>query len=308
MRVVVLGGSGMLGSALLAVLCREPGLELHASARTESLARAMAARVPGVRWFLLDAAAPALDRLPAGADWVINAVGVIKHLMRADDPASIEQAILANALLPHRLAAWATAAGARVLQIATDCVYSGVSGGYAEDAPHDALDAYGKTKSLGEVRGPGLLHLRCSIVGPEARGRRSLLEWLLERPPGATVPGFTNHRWNGVTTLHFARLVRGLLRGGDGAPESGLQHVVPADTITKADLLAAFARRLGRSDLTIVPGPAEAAVDRTLATRAPERNLALWRAAGYDRPPSILAMLDELAAWDYPFRGLEAPP
>jgi hypothetical protein len=37
-------------------------------------------------------------------------------------------------------------------------------------------------------------------------------------------------------------------------------------------------------------------VDRTLSTRDPQRNQDLWRAAGYQRPPTIAAMLNELAA------------
>ena len=41
-----------------------------------------------------------------------------------------------------------------ILQIATDCVYSGATGGYTESSSHDALDVYGKTKSLGEVALP----------------------------------------------------------------------------------------------------------------------------------------------------------
>ena len=66
--------------------------------------------------------------------------------------------------------------GARVLQIATDCVYSGAQGAYVETDLHDALDVYGKTKSLGECQEPNVYHLRCSIIGPEPKDFKFLIE------------------------------------------------------------------------------------------------------------------------------------
>ena len=46
-------------------------------------------------------------------------------------------------------------------------------------ANHDDLWFVGKrlTKSVGEVHSPAVHHLRCSIIGPELRGHRSLLDW-----------------------------------------------------------------------------------------------------------------------------------
>src|SRR5207244_6584362 len=110
----------------------------------------------------------------------------------------VRRAVAVNSLFPYALSDVAEAAGARVLQIATDCVFSGREGSYREDSPHDPLDVYGKTKSLGEVQAPHFLNLRCSIVGPEIRGFRSLLCWFLAQPRNARLRGFVNHWWNGV--------------------------------------------------------------------------------------------------------------
>jgi dTDP-4-dehydrorhamnose reductase len=303
-RVVVLGGSGMLGSTVAAVLASEPGLEVHASVRSSELLEAFRDRLPAARWFRFDAEAPSAAALPRDARFFVNAIGVIKPYIQDHDSRSVERAIAVNAAFPHWLAARAAESGASVLQIATDCVYSGTKGRSLESAAHDPWDVYGKTKSLGEVRAPKFHNLRCSIVGPEAKERRSLLEWFLGQPRGATVDGYTNHLWNGITTLHFARLVRGIVLGGLALP--ALQHVVPADEITKADLLGLFARSYERSDVTIVPRAAEVGVDRTLATADPAFNEALWRAAGYERPPTLADMIRELAAFSYPLGDLLA--
>jgi len=56
-----------------------------------------------------------------------------------------------------------------------------------------------------------VFHLRASIIGPEPKAHVSLLDWFLGQKKDAAVNGFTNHQWNGVTTLHFARLCHGII-------------------------------------------------------------------------------------------------
>jgi dTDP-4-dehydrorhamnose reductase len=295
-RVLVLGGSGMLGSMVVDVLGRDPGLAVTATVRSDALRSALAPRYGDVRWRVFDPAAGVPPELFAGQAWVINAIGLTKPLIRDDRWAEIERAIEINASLPHRVARAAGEAGARVIQIATDCVYAGTKGAYGEDDPHDAHDVYGKTKSLGETFQDNVAHLRCSIVGPEPKEFKFLLEWFRRQPRGARVQGFVNHRWNGVTTLHFARLCRALVAGG---PWPGhLLHVVPTGTLSKAEMLHLFAEVYARGDVAIDDVPARAVVDRTLATQRPEVNAALWSAAGYERPPTVEAMVRELAAFD----------
>jgi dTDP-4-dehydrorhamnose reductase len=293
-RVVVLGGSGMLGSMVTEVLARDEQVEVLATVRRPELIVACRQGVPRARWLVFDVASgdgpPGVER----CDWVVNAIGITKPLIREDQASDVERAVRINSLFPHRLAAWAKQAGARVLQIATDCVYSGTAGGYVESAPHGALDVYGKTKSLGECVEPWVHNLRCSIIGREPGPGKFLVEWLLGQPPGASVRGFTNHRWNGVTTLHFARVALGIVRAGVELPN--VQHLVPGDEVNKAWLLQILAGAYGRTDLAVEPVPAPSIVDRTLQTLAPERSASLWSLAGYQAPPGIRQMVYEMAA------------
>ena len=67
----------------------------------------------------------------------------------------------------------------KIYQIATDCVFSGTVGNYNEMAKHDALDVYGKTKSLGEVNIKNFFNIRVSIIGKELDTKNSLVEWFL---------------------------------------------------------------------------------------------------------------------------------
>lgn len=223
-----------------------------------------------------DASYPDLSVL-SGNDWVINCIGVIKPY--CDD---IPKAITINALFPHLLPA-------NTIQIATDCVYSGIKGSYTETDPHDALDVYGKTKSLGEA--PRIKNLRCSIIGPEVKNHISLLDWFLAQE--GEVNGFTNHLWNGVTTYHFSKIVQGVIREGIELPQ--MQHIVPSGRVTKAALLRIIAKAYGKNiKVKSVKAPED--IDRTLATNNPQLNRRLWKAAGYSRPPSITQMIEELAS------------
>lgn len=302
-RILVLGGTGMLGSMVVDALTMAGGHTIVATARDANTAAWGRSKIDQAEWRVFDAQGvdpeSALRSLLLGFDWIINAIGIIKPLIRDDNAAEVERAIRVNALLPHLLARQAESLGVKVLQIATDCVYSGAKGRYVEADTHDALDVYGKSKSLGEVRSPSMRHLRCSIIGPEAKGHRSLLDWFRGQPQGATLSGFTNHQWNGVTTLHYARLCVGAITHDVDWPH--VRHFVPTGTISKHDMLLEFAKAYGRSDLTINPTEAKVMIDRTLQTSDQTTNAAVWAAAGYATPPTVPRMIEEMAGFHYRF-------
>ena len=305
--VIVLGGSGMLGSMIVDVLTRDTALEVTATVRSQNLQRICESRLPDAVWRVVEAGrleriGESLAALPR-ADWIINAIGLTKPYVHDNDPAEVERAILVNSLFPGILAQALGKDGTQIVQIATDCTYSGAKGGYLECDKHDALDVYGKTKSLGETRFPNVHHLRCSIVGPEPKTHTFLLEWFLRQLRGAQVSGFTNHAWNGVSTLHFAKLCRAIIRQNIKMP--WLHHVVPCGAVSKYELLCCFAGKYGRQDITIKPSLASLAVDRTLGTENVELNALLWRNAGYaERPPTIPEMVEEMAGFSYRMKEL----
>lgn len=301
-RVIILGGTGMLGSMLVDYLSKKPDLEITATVRSKEAARNLGVQFPNVKWKIFDANSLDLYKdLDAinGSQWVINAIGIIKPLIHHDDPSEVERAIRINSLLPHLLAKKAQEINSKVLQIATDCVYSGNKGQYIESDIHDALDVYGKTKSLGEVYSPNVFHLRCSIIGPEPKEFKSLMEWFLGQNINAHVNGFTNHFWNGLTTLHFAKICYGIVSKDHQL--SHIQHVVPDGKITKFDLLKVFSNYFKRDDILITPFETEVSIDRILSTINGTSNLHLWKSAGYSKPPSVPEMVGELANYNYSF-------
>jgi dTDP-4-dehydrorhamnose reductase len=181
--------------------------------------------------------------------------------------------------------------GAKVIQIATDCVYSGVQGSYVETDSHDATDVYGKTKSLGEVPASNMMHLRASIIGPEVGRSTSLLEWFRNQPKNAKLNGFTDHLWNGITTHHFAKLALSITETKLFSP--GVKHVLPRDIVAKDELLKYFKEVYGRNDIVINRVESTKKIDRTLSSNQNDFSNHLWTASGYKSAPTVQQMVQE---------------
>ena len=298
-KVVILGVSGMLGSMVLDYFYQYSSMELIATVRTPELAEKIKQKAPNVDLRLLNAekcSSQLIAELTGDAQWIINNIGSIKPYIHEDSKAEIERAIMVNALFPHLLARAAEQKDCRVLQIATDCVFSGKKGQYNEKDSHDAVDVYGKTKSLGEVYSRNINNLRCSIIGSEIKNHNSLMDWFIRQAPHSCVNGFTNHQWNGITTLHFAKICKGIIDSGIELPH--VQHLIPNDMVSKNDLLRILATEYQRQDMTITPVEAKEAIDRTIVTLDLALNSKIWKASGYDKPPSISQMVTELERFE----------
>lgn len=280
-KVLILGANGMLGHACSQIL---------ESSREFDLIKTSRAHLEGYTQF--DANTDSIQSLieETNPSWIINCIGIIKPHINESNPQSILNAVKINSEFPHKLA---TSTSARIIQIATDCVYSGLKGKYVEHDTHDAFDVYGKTKSLGEAPYENLIHLRASIIGPEMGRSTSLLEWFKNQALNAEVNGFTDHLWNGITTHHFGKIAMGIII--NNYIEISKTHVIPTGDIRKADLLKEFATAYSRGDIKINEIVSSSRIDRTLDTTNNDLNLKLWQMAGYSVPPTVAEMVQEQA-------------
>jgi dTDP-4-dehydrorhamnose reductase len=232
MKVLILGASGMLGNAMIRILSERKDWNVYGTIRSES----------SKRFFRSDIAVNLISDVDieqqnslidvfnkTQPDVVINCIGLVKQLAVCDEPIA---AISINALLPHRLAKLCEATGARLVQISTDCIFSGSKGLYSETDFADASDLYGRSKYLGEVDYPHAITLRTSIIGHELNSAHSLISWFLAQ--SEMVKGFTRAIFSGLPTVEVARVVRDYVIPH---PElHGVYHLA-AMPINKFDLL-----------------------------------------------------------------------
>lgn len=269
-NVLVLGASGMLGSVVFDYLSKNPNLRVYGTIRNVKYLKENIVLFDAYDISQLEKP----EFVGLKIDYLINCIGITKPFSKDNDPEGVKRAILINADFPWKLASYTRKYNIKVIQIGTDCVYSGKRGNYAEDDPHDPLDVYGKSKSLGEVFDRSVLIIRCSIIGPELKKQESfLLEWFLSQPKGGTIGGFEHHIWNGITTLQFAQLsekIISLNNYEDLIEKSYLHHYIPNNTVNKYQLMNIFNDTFEKELKIEKINKPEQKIDRSLATNYSE--------------------------------------
>ncbi len=271
MKLLILGGNGMAGHMLAAYFRRQGKHHVFHTTRDKSDLGGLyvdADDVAGVEK-LVEIVSP---------HCIINALGVLNQFAERDRIGAYH----VNGFLPHRLRRVADAVHARLIHISTDCVFEGTRGSYTEEDTADGTSVYAITKSLGEVRAPGHLTIRTSIIGPEIRsGGIGLMEWFLAQK--GPVPGYERVMWNGVTTLELAKAVDKML----DSQVSGLIHLAHPEPLSKYELLLHMQHAFHKQDVEIVPDSVHVQ-DRTLVSTRTDVHFEL---------PSYPVMLSELAEW-----------
>jgi dTDP-4-dehydrorhamnose reductase len=227
-KVVILGGSGMLGHKMLQTLSSR--FHTVGTIRSQNISPVLDSYnlYGGVDVKNFVTVYKALDDL--NPDIVINCVGIVKQLPESNN-FDISHTI--NSEFPHKLYTFTNSHGIKLIHISTDCVFRGDRGMYGEGEVPDADDIYGRTKFTGEIVGPNAITLRTSIIGRELNTNHGLLEWfLLNR--GKRVQGYTKSIFSGVTTNELSGLVSDIIFNGDRL--NGLYNVA-SDPISKYDLL-----------------------------------------------------------------------
>lgn len=257
MKILVLGATGMIGSAMFRVLAADSAHETLGTVRGASDLRFFGELT--AKQIVTDVDVENYDALlralvSVRPEVVVNCVGATKHKAAGNDPLT---AIPLNAMLPHRLAKLCEGFGARLIHVSTDCVFSGRQGNYMEGDLPDAEDVYGRTKALGEVDYPHAVTLRTSTIGHELHSNYGLLEWFLNQRNRCQ--GFRRAVFSGLPSITFAQIVRDFV-----IPRSDLQGLyhVAGRAIAKSELLEVIAG-VYEKEIEIVPDDT-LVIDRSL--------------------------------------------
>lgn len=238
MKLLVLGCNGMAGHQISLYL-QEQGHDVTGFALEKS--RLLNKSIAG------DATDfPSLKELiqTGKYDTVINCIGVLNQFAENNHPL----AVILNSYLPHFVADSANEVGSQVIHMSTDCVFSGDRGGYTEIDTPDGRTFYDRSKALGELKDDKNITLRNSIVGPDINEHGiGLLNWFMHQE--GEINGYTGAIWTGQTTLQLAKTMEVAAK----ERATGLFNTVPAEPITKFELLNLFNKYLRGNSLRINP-------------------------------------------------------
>ena len=187
---------------------------------------------------------------------IINCIGVINS---RSDVGKLDF-ISVNSVFPYLLSDICSKTDSKLIHITTDCVFDGIDGNYDEKHIHNAKDIYGVTKSLGEPENATVI--RTSIIGEELNNSRSLLEWVKSNK-GKEVLGYTNHVWNGITCLQFAKVCEDII--DNKLFWKGVKHVYSPESLTKYELVTLISK-IYNLNVSVNPHKTETACDRTLTS------------------------------------------
>ena len=266
-NILILGVSGMLGSMVFDYLSNHTNLNVYGTVRNRDYLKE--------KVLLFDAydisQLKKKEFLDLNIEYIINCIGITKPFSKDDDPEGVKRAVAINSEFPWKLAEYTKKSDIKVIQIGTDCVYSGKKGLYNESDKHDPLDVYGKSKSLGEVFDGSALIIRCSIIGPELKEPKSFLfEWFLNQPQGGTIGGYEHHLWNGITTLQFAQLCEKIISSKSYEKlieTSYVHHYTPNNIVNKFELMNIFDDVFKKELIIDQVNKPDQKVDRTLASK-----------------------------------------
>ncbi len=141
-------------------------------------------------------------------EWVINCASIS---IKSEIPKQMQWEV--NFSLPFLLAK-ALPDGVGLIQASSDAVFPSRGGDpyWAED-PLNPEDDYGLAKKMAEesITRPYHFIIRSCLIGPEQKGAQNLLSWTLAQ--GESFSGYSNHRFNGITTLQWAKLAERIMKG-----------------------------------------------------------------------------------------------
>jgi len=238
MKFLVLGCNGMAGH-MVSLYLKEQRHDVIGFARKESN---IVKTVKG------DAKNESLLReiaLDGKFDVIVNCIGILNQYAEKNKA----EAAYINGYFPHLIAEITNKTATKVIQMSTDCVFSGASGGgYCEYDLRDGNTFYDRSKALGELDDEKNITIRSSIVGPDLDPDGiGLLNWFLKQDN--EVCGYKRVLWTGQTTLQYAKTVEAVAK----ADVHGIYNLVPDKSISKYDLLQLFNKYFKDGRTIILP-------------------------------------------------------
>lgn len=239
--VLVIGGDGLIGQALIAEF-RASGQSFIATSRRDT---------GGIS---LDLAKPEEWNIPSSIDSAVLCAAATNLAFCRDHPEEAKRINVTNTL---KLAKKLSDQGVFVSFLSTNLVFDGNTPDVAPDASLSPRTIYGALKAEAERLIPDLVEdfaiIRLSKVFTQ--NMPLLVNWRREFDEGRTVEAFADYRCSPIDIETTAKAIALITAGRRG----GIWQLCPAEDVSYADIAAETAKRLGLSS------------ERTRAIRSSEK-------------------------------------
>jgi dTDP-4-dehydrorhamnose reductase len=206
MRILILGVGGLIGNNLFQLLSNDKDLKVFGLFRDNLNYQYFDLNYHN-KLFKCDLILSEIKLLSIlnslKPDVVINTAGITNHKKNLQNPLKV---IPINSLFPHKLNNYSEIYEFRLIHISSDCVFNGESGDYSETDNPNALDLYGISKNLGELKNSRAITLRTSFIGHELFGKFGLLEWFLNQE--TSCQGYSKAYFNGLTAKELSKIIK----------------------------------------------------------------------------------------------------
>ena len=261
--VLILGIEGMLGSVIYKLFRENASLKVIGTSRNYE---------GGDYLFDLNSGVSELESLIVDRkiQYVINCIGIRSSLIDESNYSSIKNTYFVNSIFPTQLAWLCSGLGVKVISISSNAVYSNGAEIMHEQRTPSPDSTYGISKLLGEVALSNVINIRCSIIGPDCHKKinHGLFTWVKNLQDGVSIEGYTDHIWNGVTTLEYANLCHGILENNlfdEIRNKTPVLHFAIREPITKYKLIKILAREM-KKKINVIPVNSNKASSQILAS------------------------------------------
>lgn len=229
MRVLILGGTGLLGQKLLELSC--------------SLG------YPTMSTYNSDTSIAYLEKFSSeNVKFTISNIEKLKSIIDIFQPSHIFNCLSISNIntrsshelfkiyteIPRQLISLTEKYDIKIINISSDAVYKSAEILHTEKALTSHQSLYGKFKRLGEVAHQNVINVRCSMYGIDEIHERGLLNWyMIENRP--TI--FTGYYFTGLSTITLSRYLIEIAEKFSKYPN--ILHLA-GQLIQKSDLLQKF--------------------------------------------------------------------
>ncbi len=242
MKVLILGISGLIGNGIASVISKDKSKTLIGTyCKNKHYHQLSDNRFHHFDILKDDSLFEFIHKIEP--DFIINCLGITKHLQRSYSEDSIFNV---NSYFPINLSKICEEKKINLIHISTDCVFDGKNGNYSELDSPNAIDIYGYSKSLSEKINNNHLVLRTSTVGKEINTKYGLLEWFLSLEESCE--GYKNAFFSGITTIELGKIILNNFLSKNN--QKGLFNI-GGNRINKYELLTYFSKYF-KKKITIV--------------------------------------------------------